>query len=347
MSFGAESLANLPNQLPMTNLRLPAEWEHHHCCWLAFPSNREFWQDQLEGAQQEFLALAQTIGLSEKLNILVDNEYDRDLVLRSLTDVNVTCHFIPYGDIWLRDTAPFFLKDEAGQDFAVHFAWNGWGEKYNLKHDDRVSRSIIDLLNIPSFYFDWVLEGGAIEVDGMGTCLTTKQCLLNPNRRVNPDQIEVENDLRSALGVEKILWLDRGLLNDHTDGHIDTIARFIAPGKVVCMTPSHCDDPNRDVLEEIMATLSTMTDVQGNKLEIIPIPSPGLVLNDRKEILPASYLNFYISNKIVIVPTYDTPWDEDAVNAISQCFPDRKTIGLSAKHILTGGGAFHCITKQQ
>ncbi|MCA1904953.1 MAG: agmatine deiminase family protein [Cyanobacteria bacterium KgW148] len=331
----------------MAKRRLPAEWEHHQCCWLAFPSDRDLWEDQLEGAQQEFLALAKTIGVSERLEILVKQKKDEEVVLRHLSDCQVRCHFIPYGDIWLRDTAPLFMKDETGHDYAIHFAWNGWGGKYNLEYDDRVSQAIIDLLQIESLYFNWVLEGGAIEVDGEGTCLTTKQCLLNPNRGLSSDQYQVEDALRSALGATKILWLDRGLLNDHTDGHIDTIARFVAPGKVLCMEAMRCDDPNSEVLTEIAATLANYRDAQGRSLEIIPIPSPGLVLDHHREIMPASYLNFYISNQTVIVPTYDAPWDEDAIKLISQCFPYRNTIGLSAKSILTGGGAFHCITKQQ
>ncbi len=331
----------------MKKWRLPPEWEHHQSCWLAFPSDRSLWKEQLEGARQEFFALAKTIGLSEKLNILVKTEEDYLEVLNRLSGCKLFCHFIPYGDIWLRDTAPFFMKDEQGHDHAVYFAWNGWGEKYNLEYDDQVSQSIIDLLKIDSTYFDWVLEGGAIEVDGEGTCLTTKQCLLNPNRGLNSDQNQIEDLLKQALGITKVLWLDRGLLNDHTDGHIDTIARFVAPGKVLCMTGSRCDDPNKEVLDEIQETLIQMKDTRENSLEVLTIPSPGLVLDDHKEIMPASYLNFYISNQIVIVPTYDTPWDEEAVQLIAECFPDRKTIGLSAKHILTGGGAFHCITKQQ
>lgn len=331
----------------MKKWRLPPEWEHHQSCWLAFPTDRSLWEDQLEGAQEEFLALAKTIGFSEKLNILVKNEADRAIVLSHLSGCDVVCHLINYGDIWLRDTAPLFMKDEAGKDCGVYFDWNGWGEKYNLEHDDQVSQSILNLLQIDSLYFNWVLEGGAIEVDGEGTCLTTKQCLLNPNRGLNSDQNQVEDLLKSALGVSKILWLHRGLLNDHTDGHIDTIARFVAPGKVLCMESMGWDDPNREVLGEIRETLLEMTDSRGKSLEVLTIPSPGLVLDDRQGIMPASYLNFYISNQIVIVPTYDAPWDEEAVQLISKCFPGRKTHGLRAKHILTGGGAFHCITKQQ
>lgn len=304
------------------------------------------WGDDLEAAQGEFLALAAAIGASEKLEILVTNTQDKQKLTAALANCDYRCHSIPYGDIWLRDTAPFFLVDETGGQRAVCFAWNGWGNKYLLEHDDGVAAQIVQFLGIEAAFYDWVLEGGAIEVDGTGLCLTTKQCLLNPNRNPSMDQRAIETALQSALGLTKILWLDRGLVNDHTDGHIDTIARFFAPGKVLCMEPSRCDDPNTEALTEIHATLYQWQ-AQGILKEVVCLPSPGLVLDAKGEIMPASYLNFYISNATVIVPTYDAPWDEDAVAIISKCFPDRKTIGLSAKAILTGGGAFHCITKQQ
>jgi agmatine deiminase len=213
-----------------------------------------------------------------------------------------------------------------------------------LEHDDRVAGHILKTMNIPNFEFNWVLEGGAIEVDGEGTCLTTKQCLLNPNRNPNMDQQAIEAGLKSALGIEKVLWLEDGLLNDHTDGHIDTIARFVAPHTVMCMQPSDRDDPNYQVLNDITSQLMSMTDAKGRKLDVIQIPSPSLVLDDDGEIMPASYLNFYISNDSVIIPTYGSANDDLAVQAIAKHFPTRKAIGLSAKHILLGGGAFHCIT---
>ena len=324
----------------------PAEWQPHAACWLAFPSHPDLWLEDLDRVQTEFVALANAIAKSEQLEILVLPE-SAALAKELMGDLPVRFHQIPFGDIWMRDITPIYVKNIDGKLGALHFQWNGWGGKYLLEHDDRVADNILKTLDIPTFEFDWVLEGGAIEVDGEGTCLTTKQCLLNPNRNPRMDQNAIETGLKNALGVEKILWIEDGLLNDHTDGHIDTIARFIAPHTVMCMQPSAEDDPNYQVLNDIAAQLESMTDAKGRKLNVIKIPSPHLVLDDQGEVMPASYLNFYISNDSVIIPTYGSANDHLAVQEIAKHFPTRQAIGLSAKHILLGGGAFHCITCHQ
>ncbi len=214
----------------------PAEWQPHTACWLAFPSHRDLWLEYLDIVQAEFVALAKAIATSEQLEILVLEE-TAALAKELLGDLPVHFHQIPFGDIWMRDITPIYIKNADGKLGALHFQWNGWGVKYLLEHDDHVAENILATLDIPKFEFDWVLEGGAIEVDGAGTCLTTKQCLLNPNRNPQKDQQAIELGLKDALGVEKVLWIEEGLLNDHTDGHIDTIARFIAPHTVMCMHP--------------------------------------------------------------------------------------------------------------
>lgn len=324
----------------------PAEWQPHRACWLAFPSHRDLWLEYLDRVQAEFVALAKAIATSEHLEILVLEE-TAALAKQLLGDLPARFHQIPFGDIWMRDMTPIYIKNTDGKLGALLFQWNGWGGKYMLEHDDRVAAKILQTLDIPQFMFDWVLEGGAIEVDGEGTCLTTKQCLLNPNRNPHLDQEAVESGLKAALGMEKILWIEEGLLNDHTDGHIDTIARFIAPHKIMCMEPTSEDDPNYQVLKDIGSQLENMTDAKGRKIDVVRIPSPNLVLDDKGQIMPASYLNFYISNDSVIIPIYGSPNDDLAVQAIAKHFPNRKVIGLSAKHILLGGGAFHCITCHQ
>ena len=343
----------------------PAEWAFHQSCWLAWPSDSTLWKEDLEAAQQEFVALCAKIadidpvtGLArgESLEILVPDPVSQSQAVTALRGLPVRFHSIPFGDIWLRDTAPLFLVKSLVNGEAsgrasiatVKFKFNGWGGKYVLPFDDQVSEKISNAAGVKSFSFPWILEGGSIEVDGEGTCLTSQQCLLNKNRNADLSQSQVESGLCDALGVSKVLWLRDGLLNDHTDGHIDTIARFVAPGVVACMkSVDPSQDPNHAVMEEIAADLESFTDARGRRLKVVRIPSPGRVLSGDDRIMPASYLNFYIGNTTVVVPTYGSEQDENAVKAIAQLFPGRTTVGSSAIAILTGGGAFHCITQQQ
>lgn len=335
--------------------RQPAEWDTHEACWLAWPSHGELWEEDLPAAREEFTALCRAIsGIdhpgpapAERLEVLVPDEANERLAAQALRGLPVRFHRIAFGDIWLRDTGPIFLRNEQGELAVSRFAFNGWGGKYVLPHDADVSKAIAGVVKLPDYPHPWILEGGSVEVDGEGTCLTTRQCLLNPNRNAGMSRDEIERGLGEALGVQTVLWLGDGLLNDHTDGHIDTIARYIRPGVVMVMSPANADDPNRDVLEKIASDLSEMRDARGRRLQVARIPSPGRVLDEEGEIMPASHLNFYIGNRTVVVPTYGTATARAAVEAVATWFPGRKTIGLPAKAILSGGGAFHCITQQQ
>lgn len=334
--------------------RQPAEWQEHRACWLAWPSHGHLWLDNLERAQREFTDLCLTIAANggEHLEVLVQDNRAEAQARTALSSIasQVTFHRIPVGDIWLRDTAPIFVQTGRGTSrkvTAACFKFNGWGGKYILPFDNEVSGNIARASHHPILKNNWILEGGSIEVDGEGTGITTRQCLLNPNRNPGLKLGDIEAGLREALGIEKLLWLRDGLLNDHTDGHIDTIARFVGAGHVICMRAEDRNDPNREVLDEIATDLSRFTDATGRKLEVIRIPSPGPVLSSEKDFMPASYVNFYIGNKTVVIPTYGTPYDKKAVEEIGQCFPGRRAVGLSARAILSGGGAFHCITQQE
>jgi agmatine deiminase len=254
----------------------------------------------------------------------------------------VRFHRVPFGDIWLRDTAPIFLGAQA-----VRFRFNDWGGKYVLEHDDAVAERIAGIARFPERAMDFVLEGGALDVDGEGSVLTTRQCLLNPNRNGAVEETTVEGWLKDALGVERVLWLGQGLLNDHTDGHVDTLVRFVRPGVVVAMESQTDDDPNRVALSALLDEASELVDARGRSLEVVRIPSPGRVVDADGGVMPASYVNFYISNASVVVPTYGARWDDDAVARIAALFPGRHTVGVDARAILSGGGAFHCITQQQ
>jgi agmatine deiminase len=332
-----------PNE---SNFHQPAEWEKHSACWLAWPSAAHLWEENLRPAQAEFTALCKAIGSSEKLNVLVPTKEARQDANKALTGLPVTFWDIPFGDIWLRDTAPLWLKAANGALATVRFGFNGWGGKYELPHDNEVSTKIASTTSLPQFAALAFLEGGSVEMDDKGNCLVTRQCLLNDNRNPHLNEAAVEKLLKDQLGATKVLWLGDGLLNDHTDGHIDTVARFCPNNTVVCMEALDLDDPNREVLDIMYKDLCAMTGVDGNKFNVVRIPSPGKLLNEDGDVMPASYVNFYISNDSVIVPIYGTKHDQAAVTAIGNLFPGRKSIGLSAKAILSGGGAFHCITQQ-
>lgn len=332
----------------------PAEWQAHRAVWLAWPSHANLWAEALPAVQAEFTQLCHAIAdaeseapRGERLEILVPNEDAQKQAEAALIGLQARFHHIPFGDIWLRDTGPIFIRNSAGERLCVDFGFNGWGGKYDLPEDSLVAKRIAETARVQRVEAPFILEGGSVDVDGEGTVLTTEQCLLNPNRNPKMSRQDVEAGLKTYLGAEKVLWLKDGLINDHTDGHIDTLARFVAPGVVICMEAQTPDDPNRSVLEQIARDLSQMTDARGRKLEVIRVPSPGRIVNDEGEIEAASYVNFYIGNSTIVVPLYDSPFDVTAVEMIAKCFPDRRTKGVSAKAILGGGGAFHCISQQE
>ncbi len=332
----------------------PAEWEPHAAVWTAWPSHGDLWLEDLQPAQAQVAALCRAVAhvdahgkaRGEALKILACGEEAIFSAKRALSGTGAEIIPATFGDIWLRDTAPIFVR-VAGKLDAACFTFNGWGGKYVLDGDSDVAAFVAGQAGVPAVFNEWVLEGGSIDVDGQGTCLTTRQCLLNPNRNPNLTQTDIEARLKSSLGIEKLIWLGDGLANDHTDGHVDNIARFIAPGVVMCMEPSGADDPNRDALNTIIADLRAATDINGRKLEVVTVPSPGRVENDDGEVIPASSMNFYIGNTTVVVPLYGSETDEAAIAAIEKAFPDRRTVGLPAGRLITGGGSFHCITQQQ
>ncbi len=333
----------------------PAEWEPHRACWVAWPSAAHLWKENLESAQNEFVDLCRVIAdlddfgvrRGELLEVLVSDETALEVAKTRLRGLGARFSVIPYGDIWLRDTAPVFVRKSSGEVEAARFAFNGWGGKYALPHDRELAERIATASELNQRSFDWILEGGSVEVDGQGTLLTTRQCLLNPNRNAGVAESLVEKRLEESLGAKKVIWLDEGLENDHTDGHVDTLARFAGPGVVICMEARSTDDPNAEVLSQIQRTLRSATDAQGRALQVVTVPSPGRVTDCDGNGMAASYVNFYIANTTVIVPTYGTPYDQEAVTRIAQWFPERRTVGLSARAILSGGGAFHCITQQE
>ncbi len=319
--------------------RQAAEWAHHAACWTAFPSAADLWEDNLAPAQAEVAAMIRVIAESERVELLV-NGLAAELAARDLLgSANVGFHQFGFGDIWLRDTGPLFLSSPVGHAAAA-FRFNGWGGKYDLPGDDAVAAFVATTAGVPLARHDWVLEGGAIDVDGTGLAVTTEQCLLNPNRNPRMDANEIASHLRRDLGIDRQLWHGDGLEGDHTDGHVDNLARFVAPGVLAVPAPSGSDDPNADVYEDAHARARDFG------LDVVTIPSPGRIIVDG-EVVPASHMNFYIANGAVIVPTYGSAYGDAAVAAVAALFPTRKVVGLPALHVLSGGGSFHCITQQQ
>jgi len=323
---------------------IPAEWQPHKAIWTAWPSAADLWGEDLDQARTEVAAMVRALadgGAGDKMRVLA---HGREAEASAKLAIGQSAEIVPapFGDIWLRDTGPIFTNDGR----ALGFKFNGWGGKYILPHDEEVSARVALNAGADFKMHDFILEGGAVEMDGEGTLLTTRQCLLNPNRNPHWTEAGAERELQRALGVEKVLWLDEGLANDHTDGHIDNLARFVAPGQVVCQSPFGKDDPNADVLEEIALALGGMTDARGRKLEVVRIPSPGIVLDEDGDAVAASHMNFLIGNTTVVVPTYSAS-AQAAVDALKPLFAGRKIIGLPSRAILTGGGSFHCITQQE
>lgn len=324
----------------MTLLRQPAEWAPHDWVWIGFPSHPELWEDDLTPARAEVAAFANAVhadGRGEQVRLVVADLASSEAAL-ALVDDGVIVEIAPFGDIWLRDTGPI-LVTHASERVARDFDFNWWGNKYDLAGDQDVGGRLAEAAKLPTTRHGWVLEGGAIDTDGTGLAVTTEQCLLNPNRNPDLSREEIEARLASDLGLERVLWLGEGLANDHTDGHVDNLARFVAPGVLALPVPAGEDDPNADIYADAWARARAFG------LEPAPIPSPGLV-EVEGEAIPASYMNFYIGNASVVVPQYGAANDEAAVQAIAALFPGRVVVGQRADHILTGGGSFHCISQQ-
>jgi agmatine deiminase len=306
--------------------------------WIGFPSDPALWLGDLKPAEREVAAFAEAVyagGKGEQVWLVAAHEGAAESARLLAPFANVIVE--PFGDIWLRDTGPIVLGS-GKQRRAQGFGFNGWGGKYELEGDEDIGDRLASYAGFPFAKADWILEGGAIDGDGSGTVLTTEQCLLNPNRNTLTRD-EVEQRLLADLGFERVVWLGSGLINDHTDGHVDNLARFVAPGRVAIPTAAK-NDPNEAVYKDAARRLADA------KLDVVTLPSPGRSTGEDGDIIPASYMNFYIGNAVVVVPQYGAANDRAAVDVVQALFPERVAIGLRADHILTGGGSFHCISQQ-
>jgi agmatine deiminase len=334
---------------------MPAEWEPHAATWLAWPHNTDTWPEQLEQVQSIYVQLIAALQAQEAVHVLVNDATAATQVLQRLAALggrneHLILHHHPTVDAWLRDSGPSFLTPtvNVAQSLAmVDWRFTAWGGKYpEMLVDDDLPRYIASLLGLPRFQPNVALEGGAIDVNGQGSCLTTEQCLLHANRNPQLQRIDIERALHDYLGVRHVIWLGEGIAGDDTDGHVDDIARFVNPTTVICGLTDDPQDANYTALQDNYRRLQAATDQDGRPLHVIPLPMPGLV-GSVVAPLPASYANFYIANGVVVVPTYDHPNDHVALTTLQGIFADRRVMGIPCTPLVGGLGALHCITQQQ
>src|SRR3989344_1216128 len=345
-------MSETPEQLGFI---MPAEWEKHSAVWLAWPYDETTFPERIPMAEAVFVEMIKSVYESEAVKLLVLNDEMEAratiLLERDGVDVKKIIFFrVKFADVWTRDYGPIFLVNRPEQALAwTKWKYNGYG-----KGDDPyfspilIDNEVFNNISLPGKKFqpDMVLEGGAVDVNGEGMCLTTEQTLMKPNRNPAMSKTEIEKYLREYLGVEKVIWLKEGLTNDHTDGHIDEIARFVDKNKIICAYEDNTEDENFKILDDNYRILKNSTDQNGQSFEIIKLPMPHM-LYDNGTKAPVSYCNFYIGNKVVLMGKFNDPNDEKAEQIIQGCFPDRKVIAINCREIIYGGGAIHCMTREE
>jgi agmatine deiminase len=333
---------------------MPAEWEPHAATWLSWPRRDGIsFPDSFDRVMPAFARMVDALADSEPVHINVCDAAHEAEVRQVLTKTrarssHVTFHHIPINEPWCRDHGPIFLtRDQDPRMAVVDWDYNAWGWKYPPFDDDDVVPTLIaEKLGLPVYAPGMVLEGGSIDVNGTGTLLTTRSCLLNPNRNPELNQEQIEARLRDFLGVKKILWLGDGIEGDDTDGHIDDLTRFIDQSTVVTVVEEDEQDRNFAPLQENVTALREMSTAQDEPLAILTLPMPRKIARDGQR-LPASYANFYIANKVVLLPVFADAHDKWAVAVLEKAFPTRKVVPIDCRELIWGLGAFHCLTQQQ
>jgi agmatine deiminase len=331
---------------------MPAEWEQHEGTWLAWPHNKEHWPGNFEPIPGVYSEMIRVLASSEKVFICVNDAAAEETARKVLKENGVDSdqvifHHIPTNSSWTRDFGPIFVRDPDGNKVITDWIFNSWGGKYPpWDLDDVVPQYVSKIFHLPIIEPGIVLEGGSIDVNGKGTLLTTEQCLLNQNRNPHLNRKQIEDYLGKYLSVTNVLWLKEGIIGDDTDGHIDDIARFVNETTVVCVVEENESDENYEILKRNFADLKSMRDQDGHVLDVIALPMPAPVIYDDTR-LPASYANFYIANRVVIVPTFRCKQDEQAVKTLGELFPGREVIGIDCVDLVWGLGTFHCSTQQQ
>ncbi len=322
-------------------LTMPAEWAPHEAVWIGFPHLAEEWSGRIDAARRDIAAFANAVhdgGRGEEVRLVVNDEQQAEIAA-GLVESGVRILVQPLGDIWLRDTGPI-VAGTGTMRRARNFRFNWWGEKFVMPGDLEIGAALGEAGGLPVDEQDWVLEGGGIDVDGTGLAVTTEECLLHPNRNPSLTREDIAVRLHQSLGIERLLWLGKGLFGDHTDGHVDNLARFVGEGRLAIPVAAGGDDPNAAVYADARARAEAF-----GGIGIVDLPSPGRV-ELGGGVAAASYMNFYIGNSVVVVPTYGSANDTAAVDALAALFPDRRAVGVDARGIIGGGGSFHCSSQQ-
>lgn len=327
---------------------MPAEWERHERTFVEWPVKESLvWPENYKEVCQGYAAVIQAIAKFEKVTVIANEEEEGQI--QNLCGNGTEIVTIAHNDAWVRDSGPTFLWNEQRERAGVNWKFNSWGEKYLLYDlENKVAKKLLEHYQIPVMDAPFVLEGGSIHTDGEGTLLTTNQCLLHQNRNPDFSQAELEEYLSSYLGVEKIIWLKRGLFGDETDGHIDNVACFVRPGVIAVQTCSDYNDPNYEVTKENLKILQQETDARGRGLQIIEIPQPPARFYNGER-LTLSYLNFYFVNDAAILPVFGEDarkTDQEAVRILQNLFPERTIVPVDGIPIIKEGGNVHCITQQ-
>ncbi len=331
---------------------MPPEWATHAATWIAWPHETGDWPGRFAPIPWVYGEIVRILAPHERVCILVQDaaleRRARGLLRRAGVDLsNVEFHRIPTDRVWTRDSGPIFVKNAAGDRIATHWRFNGWAKYPNHRRDDEVASRIARAAGVPEYRVrldgrDVVLEGGAIDVDGEGNLLATEECLLSGVQERNPgiSREAIERILRQVLGIRRVIWLGRGLAGDDTHGHVDDLARFVSPSRVLLCEEKNPKDPNYEPLEENRERLRSAG------LDVVRLPMPRPIVFDGQR-LPASYANFYVANGLVLVPTFNDPADRLALGLIGELFPDRETVGIHCGDFIWGLGALHCATQQE
>lgn len=346
--------------------RMPAEWEPHAASWIAWPHNREDWPGKFAPIPWVYAEIVRNLARSEPVHLIVQGEKGEAKARRCLERAGVPLDrvsFFPWKTdrVWMRDTAPSFVVREGEGDGprlgVVDWRFNAWAKYENYRRDDRIPKKIAKRFDLPRWKptesvedetLRIVLEGGAIDVNGRGTILTTEECLLSEVQARNPriGREAIERAFSDYLGARLTIWLDRGIVGDDTHGHVDDLARFVAADAVVCAVENDREDANYEILQENLRRLQAATDQDGHPLRVVPLPMPRPVLFEGQR-LPASYANFYVGNAVVLVPTFDDPADRVALTTLAELFPGREVVGIHATDLVWGLGTLHCLSREQ